>query len=29
MIAKLFAGVPEQEKNEIICGRAEKLFHIG
>jgi len=29
MIAKLFAGVPEEEKNEIICGRAEKLFHIG
>jgi predicted TIM-barrel fold metal-dependent hydrolase len=27
MIARLFAGVPEEEKREIIGGRAGKLFH--
>lgn len=29
MIAKLFDGVPEGEKQDMICNRAKKLFNVG
>ena len=29
VIARTFAGVPEDEKNRIICGLAKELYHLG